>query len=96
MKEFPLNDLLSASSLSEVKSSLSSIFNHMKNIKGLSYTPQRAYQLLEALSRDLNSQIVKLLGQYKLMTMNFEHFTQLTLESSDIFKKWDKEFNVFK
>ncbi|EAR94592.2 dynein heavy chain, cytoplasmic protein (macronuclear) [Tetrahymena thermophila SB210] len=96
MKEFPLNDLLSASSLQEIRTSLSGIFNHMKNIKSLSYTPQRAYQLLEALSRDLNSQIVKILSQYKLMTMNYDHFTQLIADSQEIFKKWDKEFNAFK
>lgn len=43
MKEFPLNDLLSSSSLSDVKASITTIFNHMKNIKNLSYTPQRAF-----------------------------------------------------
>lgn len=39
MKEFPLNDLLSAGSLSDIKQAIAVIFNHMKNIKNLTYAP---------------------------------------------------------
>lgn len=39
MKEFPLNDLLSAGSLSDIMQAIAVIFNHMKNIKNLSYAP---------------------------------------------------------
>lgn len=43
MKEFPLNDLLSAGSLSDIKQAIAVIFNHMKNIKNLTYAPQRSF-----------------------------------------------------
>lgn len=30
------------------------------------------------------------------MSMSYEHFKALVKESEEIFKKWDKEFTLFK
>lgn len=40
--------------------------------------------------------MIKTLGQFKLMNMNYDHFNALVQESEEIFKKWDKEFTLFK
>jgi dynein heavy chain 1 len=59
MKDFPLNDLLSATDLEKIRASLMAIFNHMKKLRNTKYPTQRALRLLEAISRDLNAQMLK-------------------------------------
>ena len=61
MKEFPLNDLLAASDLVTMKSAVAIIFNHLKKIRNTSYPVHRAICLVEAISRDLNTQMLKVL-----------------------------------
>jgi dynein heavy chain 1 len=69
----------------------------MKNIRNINcYNSLRAFELLETLSRDLNMQMTKILGNYKLMTMNYDHFIELMKECEEIFKKWEKEYTMFK
>lgn len=59
MKDFPLNELLAATELDKVKSAVSGIFNHLRKIRSTKYPIQRALKLVEAISRDLSSQILK-------------------------------------
>ena len=40
--------------------------------------------------------MTKILANYKLMTMNYEHFNDLMKDCEEIFKKWDKEYQLFK
>ena len=59
MKDFPLNDLLSATELDRIRSALIAIFSHMRKIRNTRYPMQRALKLVEAISRDLSNQILK-------------------------------------
>ena len=59
MKDFPLEELLSATELSRIRSALVSIFSHMRKIRSTRYPVQRALRLVEAISRDLSSQFLK-------------------------------------
>ena len=59
MKDFPLNELLSATELDKVRSAVIGIFNHLRKIRSTKYPIQRALKLVEAISRDLSSQILK-------------------------------------
>ncbi len=59
MKDFPLDDLLSATELDKIKSSLTHIFGHLKKIRNTKYPIQRCLRLVEAISRDLSSQLLK-------------------------------------
>lgn len=80
MKDFPLNDLLSASELERIRTvglscyglvlikslllvviqALVSIFSHMRKIRSCQQYPiQRALRLIEAISRDLMGQMLK-------------------------------------
>lgn len=61
MKDFPINDLLSASELDRISLALNAIFNHLKKIRSTKYPIQRALRLVEAISRDLMSQLLKVI-----------------------------------
>lgn len=59
MKDFPLNDLLSATELDKIRLAVQSIFTHLRKIRNTKYPLQRALRLIEAISRDLTSQLLK-------------------------------------
>lgn len=80
MKDFPLNDLLSASELDKIRQALMAIFTHMKKIRNTKYPIQRALRLVEAISRDLSSQLLKVLGTRKLMHVAYEEFEKVGVE----------------
>jgi len=61
MKDFPLNDLLAAGGLQPIEASITVIFNHLKKIRNTGYPVHRAICLVEAISRDLNTQMLKVL-----------------------------------
>lgn len=82
MKDFPLNDLLSASELDKIRQALMAIFTHLKKIRNTKYPIQRALRLVEAISRDLSSQLLKVLGTRKLMHVAYEEFEKVHLKGS--------------
>lgn len=59
MKDFPLNDLLAATELDKIRTALQSIFTHLRKIRTTKYPIQRALRLVEAISRDLSGQLLK-------------------------------------
>lgn len=79
MKDFPLNDLLSATELDKIRQALVAIFTHLKKIRNTKYPIQRALRLVEAISRDLSSQLLKVLGTRKLMHVAYEEFEKVRL-----------------
>ncbi|CAF0789670.1 unnamed protein product [Didymodactylos carnosus] len=59
MKDFPINELLGANDLDKIKSSLVIIFNHLKKVRNTRYPINRVLKFIEAISRDLNAQMLK-------------------------------------
>ena len=59
MKDFPINDLLAATELDRIKLSIQSIFLHLRKIRSTKYPIQRGLKLVEAISRDLSTQMLK-------------------------------------
>ena len=59
MKDFPINDLLSATELDRLRVALQGIFVHLRKIRPTKYPIQRALRLVEAISRDLSTQLLK-------------------------------------
>ena len=59
MKDFPINDLLSASQLNKISEALQQIFSHLKKVRATKYPVNRIIKLMEALSRDLTTQLMK-------------------------------------
>lgn len=62
MKDFPIDGLHAASSLEAIQSAVASIYGHLRKIRTTSYPAQRAIYLVEAISRDLNTQLLKVRG----------------------------------
>lgn len=81
MKDFPLNDLLSATELERIRGALVAIFAHLKKIRSTKYPIVRALRLVEAISRDLSAQLLKVLGTRRLMHIVFEDFEKVCTES---------------
>ena len=77
MKDFPLNDLLSASELDRIRVALQGIFTHLRKIRSTKYPIQRALRLVEAISRDLSAQLLKVLGTQRLMSIPYDEFEKV-------------------
>ncbi|EMR09626.1 hypothetical protein PNEG_02210 [Pneumocystis murina B123] len=96
MKEFPLNELLSATSLDKVQKSIFQIFNHLnKKLRICPYPICRVLPLVEAISSDLNTRIQSLLGSQKLMHLEYMHFIKLMRLADEVFKTWDDQLKEF-
>ncbi|CAG10419.1 unnamed protein product, partial [Tetraodon nigroviridis] len=92
MKDFPLNDLLSALELDKIRQALMAIFTHLKKIRNTKYPIQRALRLVEAISRDLSSQLLKVLGTRKLMHVAYEEFEKVMVACFEVFQTWEDEY----
>ncbi|MEQ2204971.1 Cytoplasmic dynein 1 heavy chain 1, partial [Xenoophorus captivus] len=68
--------------LDKIRQALIAIFTHLKKIRNTKYPIQRALRLVEAISRDLSSQLLKVLGTRKLMHVAYEEFE----------KTWEDEY----
>ncbi|CAB4481707.1 unnamed protein product [Rhizophagus irregularis] len=95
MKDFPLNELLSAPDVNKIKESLNIIFNHLKKLRLSTYPIKKALALVEAISRDLNDQLLRVLGNRRLMYMEYEDFEKIMSGAEDVFKTWDENIKEF-
>ncbi|TGZ77375.1 dynein heavy chain [Ascodesmis nigricans] len=96
MRDFPLNDLLSATSLKKVQEALGAIFTHMnKKMKISPYPVRRALPLVEAISGDLDAQLHTLLSGRRLMHLEYKDFMELMTDAELIFKTWDDQAREF-
>ncbi|KAJ9599379.1 hypothetical protein L9F63_010141, partial [Diploptera punctata] len=93
MKDFPINDLLSATELDRIRSAVQLIFSHLRKIRSTKYPIQRALRLVEAISRDLGSQLLKVLGTRRLMHIPFDEFEKVMAQCFDVFTTWDDEYD---
>lgn len=93
MKDFPINDLLSATELERIRVAVEMIFNHLRKIRSTKYPIQRALRLVEAISRDLSSQLLKVLGTRLLMHKPFDEFEKVLTQCFDIFTTWEDEYD---
>ena len=59
MKEFPIQDLHASNNLEAIKTAVLGIFAHLRKVRTTNYPAQRAIYLVEAISRDLNTQLLK-------------------------------------
>jgi hypothetical protein len=96
MKDFPLNELLSATDLDKIGESLVLIFGHInRKLKLSPYPIRRALPLVEAISRDFNDQLLRVLTSHRLPYTPYETFDRLLSQTMNIFRTWDdliKEF----
>ncbi|KAF9519887.1 hypothetical protein BS47DRAFT_1370608 [Hydnum rufescens UP504] len=96
MKDFPLNELLSATDLDKIQESLHLIFNHLnKKLKLSPYPIRRALPLVEAISRDFNDQLLRVLTSHRLPYTPYETFDRLLSQTQAIFRTWDEHMGGF-
>lgn len=96
MRDFPLDELLSATSLSKIQDALNQIFAHLnKKLRICPYPIRRALLLVEAISFDLNSQLHSLLHGRSLMHIEYREFKNLMLATESIWKVWDENVKEF-
>lgn len=93
MKDFPINDLLSATELDRIRAAILQIFAHLRKIRNTKYPMQRALKLVEAISRDMSSQLFKVLGTRRLMHIPFDEFEKVMNLCFNVFLTWDDEYD---
>uniref|UniRef100_A0A146KZ76 Dynein heavy chain, cytoplasmic n=1 Tax=Lygus hesperus TaxID=30085 RepID=A0A146KZ76_LYGHE len=93
MKDFPINDLLSATELDRIRLAVQQIFTHLRKIRNTKYPMQRGLRLVEAISRDLTTQLLKVLGTRRLMHIPFDEFEKVMQQCSLVFSTWDDEYD---
>lgn len=100
MKDFPLNDLLSATDLEKIQDSLTLIFTHInRKLKLSPYPIRRALPLVEAISRDFNDQLLRVLTSHRLPYTPYDTFERLMGSGPGgvmgTFKVWDDMIKDF-
>ena len=96
MKDFPLNELLSATDLDKINEALILIFGHInRKLKLSPYPIRRALPLVEAISRDFNDQLLRVLTSHRLLYTPYETFERLLAQTMDIFRTWDEHIKEF-
>lgn len=88
MKDFPMHELLSANDLVKIKNSITVIFNHLKRVRNTRYPINRILRLIEAISRDLNAQMIKVLSTIHLIEIPFTKFDPILHDCTEIFSLW--------
>ncbi|KAL8700215.1 MAG: hypothetical protein Q9224_001067, partial [Gallowayella concinna] len=96
MRDFPLDDLLAATSLQKVEDSLVAIFTHLNRKLRISpYPIARALPLVTAISADLDGLLHSLLRGRTLMHLDYGDF-QILMENADrIWATWDESIREF-
>lgn len=92
MKDFPINDLLSATELERIRAAVQQIFSHLRKVRSTKYPIQRSLRLVEAISRDLGAQLLKVLGTRRLMHISFEDFEKVMTQCFEVFSIWEDEY----
>ena len=73
MRDFPLDELLAATSLKKISEALDSIFQHLnKKLRVSPYPIPRALNLVSAISGDLERQILSLVHGRSLMHLDYQ------------------------
>jgi hypothetical protein len=96
MKDFPLNELLSATDLDKVNAALILNFNHLNRKLRLSpYPIRRALPLVEAISRDFNDVLLRILNSHRLPYIPYDSFDRIVTQTIQIFRTWEDQTKEF-
>ena len=96
MRDFPLDELLSATSLPKIQDAIGMIFGHLnKKLRICPYPIRRALPLVEAISADLDTQLHSLLHGRSLMHLDYRDFKDLLATADGIWTAWDENVKEF-
>ena len=96
MRDFPLEELLSASSLQRTQEALNLLFAHLnKKLRPSTYPVRRALLLVEAISSDLDARIHFLVHGRSLMQLSFVNYVSVIRLLESIWRTWDDNVKEF-
>lgn len=96
MRDFPLDDLISATSLGGVQKALLAIFAHLnKKLRITPYPVKRALALVEAISEDVNNSLVRILDNIGLLQLDYPAFVETTNAADDVWTAWKDQLVSF-
>ncbi|PHH69379.1 hypothetical protein CDD80_6787 [Ophiocordyceps camponoti-rufipedis] len=96
MRDFPLDELLSATSLPKVQEAIAQIFGHLnKKLRICPYPVRRALPLVEAISADLDDVLRRLLPGTELVDLDYQEFQALMRTCDGIFRVWEDNIKEF-
>lgn len=96
MRDFPLDELLSATTLPKVEDSIGQIFVHLnKKLRICPYPIRRTLPLVEAISGDLDDVLHRLLPGTELVKLDYNEFSGVMKQAAQIFKTWDENIKEF-
>ncbi|KAJ4379809.1 dynein heavy chain [Didymella sp. IMI 355093] len=96
MREFPLDQLHTSTSLAAVDDAINQIFNHLnKKLRICPYPIRRALPLVEAISADLDTEIHKKLSGRTLMHMDYPEFRGIMSVAEGIWRTWEEDVKEF-
>ena len=96
MREFPMDELLAATTLKKVQESLDTIFAHLnRKLRFTTYPIARALPLVHAISGDLDDQLHSLLHGRTLMHLEYKEFETVMARADDIWNAWDEHAKDF-
>jgi len=96
MKDFPLDELLSATDAKKIRESIILIFGHLnKKLRISPYPFKLSLPFFEAISRDLNDQLHKFLESKRLMHMEFAEFSNIIEDCESVFQTWEENIKDF-
>jgi len=96
MRDFPIEELLSATSLPRVQEAIQQIFTHMnKKLRICPYPVARALPLVEAISGDLDDELHALIDGKDLMRMDFQEFQTHMDDADTIWRTWEENIKDF-
>ena len=95
MQDFPITELLAANTLPNITLAIEIIFSHLKKIRCTTYPSERVIALVEAISRDLLTQLLKVLSAHKLMIIAYKEFNAICDSCIQVFVKWEEDFAKF-
>ena len=91
-----MNELLSATDLDKIQEAVVLIFGHInRKLKLSPYPIRRALPLVEAISRDFNDQLLRVLTSHRLLYTPYETFERLLSSTMAIFRTWDDHMKEF-
>ena len=96
MRDFPLDELLAATSIEKVIASVDNIFGHWnRKLRVTPYPVVRSLALVTAISGDLDTQMLSLLHGRTLMHLEYVDFQVLMDKVETVWRTWDENIKDF-
>nr|POE72457.1 dynein heavy chain, cytoplasmic [Quercus suber] len=93
---FPIEDLLSATSIEKLRDALDDCFSHLnKKLRVCPYPVKRALPFVEAISADLDGRLHHLLHGRTLMHLSIVEFQKHIQQVQEVWDFWDEDVKEF-